>query len=149
MRMRFGRFFSSALVAAAVVTLAGCAFVRGDYNGGIEPDRVAFIQKGVTTRSEVISRLGAPDEVKFADMKVVVRAGATDQNDVGAGREIDHYRHYTGRVGSFIPVLVVFSRVSVQSDDLYVFYNPDGVVDEVIYGNRTNGMSFRWWPFGE
>ena len=149
MRSWYLRFLSGAVSVSVIVGLAGCAFFRGDYNGGIEPNRVEFIQKGVTTRAEVASRLGAPDEVKFADVKVTVRTGPAEQKDVDTGREIDHYRHYTGKIGSFIPVFVVFSRVNVQSDDLYVIYNPDGVVEEVVYGNRTNGMSFRWWPFGD
>ncbi len=132
MRLRIARSFSLALVAAAVVTLAGCAFFRGDYNGGIESDRIGFIQKGVTTRSEVAAKLGVPDEVTFA-----------------GGREIHHYRHYEGKAAMFIPILFNIGRVNVQSDDLYVFYTDGAVVEDVIYGNRTEHMEFRWWPFGE
>jgi predicted secreted protein len=126
------RTFVFACVISASVSAAGCAFVRGDFNGDIEPDRVDFIQKGETTRQDVAARLGAPDEVTIA-----------------GEREIHHYVHYRGKVGAFVPLLIVFSRVNVQSDDLYIFYEKDGIVAEVIYGNRTERMKFRWWPFGE
>ena len=46
-------------------------------------------------------------------------------------------------------ILVNFPRVSVKSDDLIVLINREGTVEEVIASNRTNGLEFRFWPFGD
>lgn len=119
-------------IGTLIGVLSGCAFVRGDYNSPIESGQIEFIRSGITTQEEITARLGAPDEIRFT-----------------GAREIDHYRHYRGKIGSFIPVLIVFTRINVQSDDLYVIYSGERVAEKVIYGNRTERMKFRWRPFGE
>lgn len=43
----------------------------------------------------------------------------------------------------------VFSRVNVASDNLWVFLNEEGIVQDVVFGNRTNELAFQIWPFGE
>jgi len=37
----------------------------------------------------------------------------------------------------------------VGSDHLWVFFNPQGIVEDVIFGTRTHGLEFQIWPFGE
>jgi len=36
-----------------------------------------------------------------------------------------------------------------MTDDLYVFLNKNGVVDEVVFGKRTDRLEFQFWPFGD
>lgn len=108
--------------------LAGCAFVRGNVGDELKNEDVATIKKGVTTRAEVAARLGAPDEIVQA-----------------AGREIFHYRRYDSKLG----YLVFFSRLNIKSDNLYVLFNRDGVVDDIVFGKRTDQLKFQVWPFGD
>lgn len=86
------------------------------------------IEKGVTTRAEVAARFGAPHEV------VPV-----------AGREIYHYRRYDAKLG----LILFFSRLNVTSDNLYILLDKDGIVEDVIFGKRTDGLEFQVWPFGD
>ena len=65
-----------------------------------------------------------------------------------AGRDIFQYYHYDLKASSMILIVVNFSRLTIRSDDLYVFFDKRGVVDEVVFGKRTEGMEFRHWPFG-
>lgn len=44
--------------------------------------------------------------------------------------------------------ILVFSRVNIASDGLYVFFNQEGVVEHVLMSERTNKLKFRFWPFG-
>ncbi|HYM37467.1 MAG TPA: hypothetical protein VES96_03600 [Nitrospiraceae bacterium] len=74
------------------------------------------------------ARFGAPDEI--------VHAGDHD---------IFHYRRYDSKMG----YLVIISRFNIKGDHLYVFFNHDGVVDEVVYGKRTDRLEFQVWPFGD
>ena len=107
---------------------SGCAFVRGQVGEEFNEQDVQAIQKGVTTRAEVAARLGAPDEIVQA-----------------AGREIFHYRRYDSKLG----YLLVISRLNIKSDNLFVLFDRNGVVDEVVFGKRTDRLEFQVWPFGD
>ncbi|MEE8126164.1 MAG: hypothetical protein V3T42_10155 [Nitrospirales bacterium] len=106
----------------------GCAFVRGEMGDPFLEDRVKELKKGQTTRQEVALRFGAPDEI-------------VQVNDY----DIFHYRRFDSKMGW----LLFFSRLNVGSDHLWVFFNPQGIVEDVIFGTRTDGLEFQIWPFGE
>lgn len=108
--------------------LSGCAFFRGHFGEEFDEQAVAAIQKGVTTRAEVTARFGAPDEIVQA-----------------ADRDIFHYRRYDSKMG----FLVIVSRFNIKGDHLYVFFNRNGVVEDVVYGKRTDRLEFQVWPFGD
>jgi outer membrane protein assembly factor BamE (lipoprotein component of BamABCDE complex) len=93
-------------------------------------ENVTAVKKG-STRAQVISSLGAPDRIVEAN-----------------GHEILQYYRYDVKMSGLFLLLVNFSRINVKSDDLYVFVNKNGVVDEVVFGRRTDHMDFRFWPFG-
>lgn len=118
----------TATVILSLSLLGGCAFIRGNVGDEFKLEDVQAIKKGVTTRAEVAARLGAPDEILQAN-----------------GYEIFHYRHYDSKLG----YIVLFSRLNIKSDNLYVLINKNGVVDEVVFGKRTDGLKFQVWPFGE
>jgi hypothetical protein len=43
---------------------------------------------------------------------------------------------------------LVFSRVNIASDELYVFFDSRGVVDQVLFSEPTKNLEFQFWPFG-
>jgi hypothetical protein len=112
--------------------LTACAWSRGTAGDDLRREAVETIKKGVTTRTEVVSKFGAPDRVIAAN-----------------GRDVFQYFHYDVKASSLILIIVNFSRVAVKSDDLFVFFNKEGVVDDVVFSNRTEGMKFRHWPFSD
>jgi hypothetical protein len=120
------------LLLLAVGLLAqGCALSRGTLGEEIRPDAVAKIVRGVTTKSEVLALLGAPDRLLQVN-----------------GRDVFQYYRYDAKVGSLLLIVVNFSRFSIKSDDLYVILNREGIVEDVISSKRTDGLKFRFWPFG-
>ncbi|TFG63321.1 MAG: hypothetical protein E4H32_04555 [Nitrospirales bacterium] len=108
--------------------MSGCAVVRGEVGKPFPEDRLAGLQKGISTRQDVAQRFGAPDEIVQAN-----------------GHEIFHYRRYDSKVG----LLLFMSRINVANDNLWVFMNQQGIVEDVVYGNRTDELSFQVWPFGD
>lgn len=108
--------------------LMGCAFVRGEVGKPFSENRIKELERGTTTRQEVAQRFGAPDEVVQAN-----------------GLEIFHYRRFDSKLGW----LVFFSRLNVGSDNLWVFFNSQGIVEDVVYGNHTDQLEFQVWPFGD
>ena len=119
-------------LAAAALLIQGCAFSRGTLGDDINTEAVTSIKKGVTTKTEVLTLLGAPDRVLPLN-----------------GRDVYQYYRYDGKVGSLLLILVNFSRVSIKGDDLFVMLNQSGIVEEVIWSRRTENLEFRFWPFGE
>ena len=127
------RFFHPLLfIAAAAILIQGCAFSRGTLGDDIKTEAVGSIKKGVTTKTEVLSLLGAPDRVLPLN-----------------GRDVYQYYRYDAKAGSLLLILVNFSRLSVKSDDLFVMLDHNGVVEDVVATKRTDGLEFRFWPFGE
>lgn len=121
------------LVLAVMIALfQGCAFSRGTLGDEVTAEAISSIKKGVTTKVDVLALLGAPDRVLPLN-----------------GRDVYQYYRYDGKVGSLLLIIINFSRVSIKSDDLFVMLNQSGVVEDVISSKRTDGLEFRFWPFGE
>ena len=120
------------LIVVLMLTLNACAFSRGTLGDELKTESINAIKKGTTTRAEVLAQLGAPDRILQLN-----------------GRDLFQYYRYDAKVGSLLLILVNFSRVSVKSDDLFVLINREGTVEEVIASKRTEGLEFRFWPFGD
>ena len=120
------------LLAVLILTLNACAFSRGTLGDQLTTESIHSIKKGITTREEVWVKLGAPDRVLQLN-----------------GRDLFQYYRYDAKVGSLLLIIVNFSRASVKTDDLFVVINREGIVEEVIASKRTEGLEFRFWPFGD
>ena len=121
-----------ALLSVLFILLTDCAFNRGNIGEEFKSEHVESIKKGVTTRAEVVSLLGAPDRILQAN-----------------SYDIFQYYRYDVKAGSLLLILVNFSRLNIKSDDLYVLFNRDGIVEDVVFGRRTGRLEFQFWPFGE
>ena len=125
-------FRRSLLLMLLASLLQGCAFSRGTLGDDIRSEAVAAIKKTTTTKAEVLSLLGAPDRLLQVN-----------------GRDVFQYYRYDAKAGSLLLIIINFSRLSVKSDDLFVILNREGIVEDVISSKRTDGLEFRFWPFGE
>jgi type IV pilus biogenesis protein CpaD/CtpE len=125
-------FRRSLLLMLLAILLEGCAFSRGTLGDDIRSEAVAAIKKATTTKAEVLSLLGAPDRLLQVN-----------------GRDVFQYYRYDAKAGSLLLIIINFSRLSIKSDDLFVILNREGIVEDVISSKRTDGLEFRFWPFGE
>lgn len=128
--MSLARVISIALLS--LIMEQGCAFSRGTLGDEIKKDAIASIKKGTTAKAEVLALLGAPDRLLQVN-----------------GRDVFQYYRYDAKAGSLLLIVVNFSRLSVKSDDLFVILNREGIVEDVISSKRTDGLEFRFWPFGD
>ena len=85
-----------------------------------------------------------PDRVTSARYDPVNGKYFIFSKDIGGGEWFQYYR-YDVKSG----MILFFSRTNVMGDDLYVMFNKKGVVDEVVFGKRTNRLKFQFWPFGD
>lgn len=125
-------FRRSLLLMSLTILLQACAFSRGTLGEETKSEAVDSIKKATTTKAEVFSLLGAPDRLIQVN-----------------GRDVFQYYRYDAKAGSLLLILINFSRISIKSDDLYVILNRDGIVEDVISSKHTDGLKFRFWPFGE
>ena len=130
--MVFFKPLAGIVIVLTLVITQGCAFSRGTLGEDIRSESVAAIKKDTTTKAELLSLLGAPDRLLQVN-----------------GRDVFQYYRYDAKVGSLLLILINFSRLSIKSDDLFVILNRDGIVEDVILSKRTDGLEFRFWPFGE
>ncbi|HEX2055167.1 MAG TPA: outer membrane protein assembly factor BamE [Nitrospiraceae bacterium] len=107
---------------------SGCAFFRGNYDDAFDPNEVAAIKVGTSTRQDVADLLGAPERV-------------IEVND----QEIFHYYTYAVKSGT----LLFFSRTNVVGNDLYVFFSRDGIARQVVFGRQKAPPKMQFWPFGD
>ena len=124
------KYRGSALTTWLVLMIllgSGCAFVRGNYGEDLNQGDISTIKKGISTRAEVASVLGAPDRI------------ITEPN----GHDIFHYYHYDVKSG----YILIFSRTNIKSDDIFVILNSAGVVEDVIAGKKKPPLEFQFWPF--
>lgn len=118
---------------ALIMTMAqGCVFGRGRIGNPITEEQVVAIQKGITTKSLVVTLLGAPDRIV-----------------VGPEREIFHYYYYDGKSPALFLGIINFVGFDLKNDNLYVFFDKSDVAQDLVYGNRTQEVSFWHWPWGK
>ena len=130
--MLFFKPLIGTIIVLVLVLTQGCAFNRGTLGDDIRPEAVAAIKKATTTKAEVLSLLGAPDRLLQVN-----------------GRDVFQYYRYDAKAGSLLLIVINFSRLSIKSDDLFIILNREGIVEDVISSKRTDGLEFRFWPFGE
>ena len=130
--MLFFKPLAGIIIVLPLIMTLGCAFSRGTLGDDIKSESVAAIKQATTTKAEVLSLLGAPDRLLQVN-----------------GRDVFQYYRYDAKVGSLLLILINFSRLSIRSDDLFVILNREGIVEDVILTKRTDGLEFRFWPFGE
>jgi hypothetical protein len=109
--------------------LNGCSFSRGTWGDEFRNEDIQLIKKG-DRRADVIETLGAPDRIVEIN-----------------GREVLQYYRYEVRVMAFAP-FVAMARTYIVSDDLYVFLNKDALVEDLVFGKRTNRQEYQFWPWG-
>jgi outer membrane protein assembly factor BamE (lipoprotein component of BamABCDE complex) len=126
-------FRTSVLLLVGISLLInGCVLSRGRVGNPIQEESLSQIEKGITKKESVVTLLGAPDRII-----------------VGNDKEIFQYYYYDGKSPGLILLVFNILSVNVRSDNLYVFFDRQGIVQDVIYGKRTPEVDFTIRPWGK
>jgi outer membrane protein assembly factor BamE (lipoprotein component of BamABCDE complex) len=116
------------LATAVALLMGGCAFVRGSYGEGVNSLDLSSIKKGTSTRADVATLMGAPERIVEVNH-----------------HEIFQYYHYDMKSG----LILFFSRTNVMSEDVFVFFDGNGIVQDIVIGKRKPAPEMQFWPFGD
>lgn len=123
----FARLVVAPLVLAAILTLSACTAASG--NKAIhDPERIAQVKKGETTKDEVLDLFGSPTMTTFGD---------DDKN-----YETWHWTYSKSetRGTTFIPVVGgVFGGADTEASSLTIVFNEKGIVQKVGAGRQEGG----------
>ena len=126
------RFRTSVLLLVGLsLLLNGCVLSRGRVGNPIQEEYLSQIEKGISTKELVVTLFGAPDRII-----------------VGNDKEIFQYYYYDGKSPGLILLVFNILSVNLRSDNLYVFFDRQGIAQDVIYGKRTHEVDFTLRPWG-
>jgi len=132
------------LMAVGLV-LSGCALQwrRVTINETIKPEDVTFIRAGVTTLSEVVAKLGAPDEISDSPGGAVARYRF---------RDVRYFRVNFGYAVKFltppgIPDDMVLAGGGTGTNEFHVVFDANWVVRYDAFAHHLGASQYRFWPF--
>jgi outer membrane protein assembly factor BamE (lipoprotein component of BamABCDE complex) len=136
------RLFLRIASFTCVFLLAGCSVRRIVVNDVISPQRIAFIQSGVTTMSQVVSELGAPDELVDSEFGMATTYQWSDSRSSG----VDF--GFVLRMFSPYSPSMTLARTGADTEQLYVHYDSQGLVRTVGFTRHEASQPILWfWPF--
>lgn len=134
----------------ALLVLAGgpegcglASFVRLSINDQIKPEDVAFIEPGRTTMREVVTLLGAPDEMEALGDGVVARYHFRDArySRINFG--------YPSGFFLFVPVDMVLSGGGLGADVFQVVFDAEWRAVAHAFAHHAQSSRYRPWPFAD
>lgn len=132
-----------AIVALFLIVLcAGCSIRRVVYNETISPAQIQFIRQGETTMSDVIDKLGAPDDITEADSGLVALYNWSDTKsaamDFGAWSRL------------FLPYApsMTLNKTGITPEQFLVVFDPHWKVRAYGFSRWPKEDPVIWfWPF--
>jgi outer membrane protein assembly factor BamE (lipoprotein component of BamABCDE complex) len=131
------RLQNASLVALLASASLGCVLSQATDGTSISDEQIAVIQPGTSTRADVVRVLGAPEKVIYSNF----------EHDPLFERAFQYKR--TRRKSTFF-TLILFSgsRSDTNVDNLIVFFDDKGVVEDVAARLDMDRPRFAW-PWSE
>lgn len=144
MKQRLQTYFWTIL---CLTTLSGCirgpvVWQRVTLNQPLTAQDVSFVVNGETSLSEVVEKLGAPNQMLSSNGGVIARYQFTD----GRYFRVDFGWGLRFLIPFYAPELVLGGG-GLGTDAFQVTYNDDWVVQDHGFAFHSQSSEFRLWPF--
>ncbi len=120
----------------------GCAFGTLEEGDPLPADAVDRLRVGMT-KSEVLRLLGPPEEFRRPELVDALLRDAVPPETVDASAaildDVFSYRYTRGDLRVYSVILFTWMRADVRSDDLVVFFDDAGRVEEFAYRADATG----------
>ncbi len=135
-------------------SLCGCVIGRTYREHPLDEQKIAAIQRGVTTKTQILQSFGPPQEIDQREL-VIVGGGVDEavtgrkprpqaENLVGAR----YFRYTYARANAFGIILLLFNYLDFdqKNDSLVIFFDDKDVVQDVAYERDTDKLPrFGFW----
>jgi hypothetical protein len=139
---------------AWIVVLSGCVMGRIYRDHPLDEQKIATIQRGVTTKAQILQEFGPPQEIDTRELAVI--GGGVDEVLSGRGRKprAEHlvspryFRYTYSRANGFGVILLLFNYLEFdqKNDSLVIFFDDKDVVQDVAYEHDTEKLPrFGFW----
>jgi hypothetical protein len=130
-----------ALALLCIPALSACFIVRGHQDRPIDPDKIPMLQRGVTTKKEVLEMFGPPQSI---DAREIVAAGDLlgvpgDHRRVEQLVSARYFRYSYYRANGWALITFAFNYVDadVKADSLVIFFDGNDVVEDYAFADDT------------
>jgi hypothetical protein len=139
---------------AWLVVLSGCVMGRIYRDHPLDEQKIATIQRGVTTKAQILEQFGPPQEIDTRELVAIgggvdrVLSGRASKPEVESLVGARYFRYTYSRANAFGIILVLFNYAEFdqKNDALVIFFDSKDVVQDVAYGRDTDKLPrFGFW----
>jgi outer membrane protein assembly factor BamE (lipoprotein component of BamABCDE complex) len=151
MRNRIGLLAASLL---PVMLLSGCVMGRVYRDHPLDEIKISGIQRGVTTKQEILDLFGPPQEIDARELTAVgipfepfiSRRGDKPPVERIVAARFFRYTYTRANAMALILVLFNYGEFDQKSDNLVVFFDGDNKVEDFAFRKDTDQLPrFGFW----
>jgi len=137
---------AAVLLVLALFLAPGCVLVRAHNNAPLDEAQIAAIERGVTTKAEVLERFGPPDQIENREFVLLGQPREKIPLERLVGSRFFVYKHT--RANGWATILIIFNYFDgdVKSDRLAIFFDDEDVVEDFAFARDTDHLP-RFGPF--
>ncbi len=143
-----GRVIAAAVVLLSGAGLSGCIMGRVYRDEPLDEQKIAAIARGVTTKQEILSEFGPPQEIEGRELVAIggpVEAFLTRRGERAPVERIvaaRFFRYTYARANALAVVLLLFNygEFDQKTDNLVIFFDGDNRVEDYAYAKRTDQL---------
>jgi hypothetical protein len=157
--VRSGGVFSrrrgwTALSVAAALALSGCAIARTYRDHPLDEQKIGTIQRGVTTKDQILQLLGPPQEIDARELtavgvsfeQVLPRPGEKPPTERIVAARFFRYTYERGNGMAIILLLFNYFDFDQKNDSLVIFFDGDNKVEDYALRKDTDLLPrFGYW----
>ena len=141
-------------VVAVTLSLSGCVIGRARLDHPLDARKIASIQRGVTTRAEILERFGPPQEIDGRELTAFgisldeALSSRGGKPPLERAVSVRYFRYAYVRANSWLLTIILVSFVDFDAkrDTLIVFFDGDDKVEDFAYRQDTDQLP-RFGPF--
>ena len=139
-----------AAVSLAALSISGCVMGRTYRYRSLDEQKIAQIQRGVTTRADILREFGPPQEIDAreitsVDLETVEDVEPTSFTEKPQDRVVAprwfRYTYARGNGSALILLLFNYGEFDQKDQSLVVFFDNDDVVEDFAYRDDTPQLS--------
>ena len=136
------------LCACALVTVPGCVIGRVYRDHPLDEQKIAAIERGVTTKAQILQQFGPPQEVEARELVAIgvpfeqflSHRGDKPPVDSLVGARYFRYTYSRGNAFAIILILFNYGDFDQKNDSLVIFFNSQDVVEDFAYERDTDKL---------